>query len=118
MTENNNLTMAQMAALLQAEAKKINPQCDTQLKKMAQMGVGIMKQEIQAMHAVDTGTMLNSTSAESVGKNTILIGPTVVYADAVANGTSRMAARPFHKTSAAKLNDQVQALGLDLEMDI
>ena len=118
MTKNNNLTMAQMAALLQAEAKKINPQCDTQLKQISQMGVGIMKQEIQAMHAVDTGTMLNSTSAESVGKNTILIGPTVVYADFVANGTSRMAARPFHKTSAAKLNEQVQALGFDLEMEI
>ena len=118
MTKNNNLTMAQMAALMQAEAKKINPQCDIQLKKMAQMGVGIMKQEIHAMHAVDTGTMLNSTSAESVGKDTILIGPTVVYADYVANGTSRMAARPFHKTSAAKLNEQVQALGFDLEMEI
>ena len=77
-----------------------------------------MKQEIQAMHAVDTGTLLNSTGAESVGKDTILIGPTVVYADYVANGTSRMAARPFHKTSAAKLNEQVQALGLDLEMEI
>lgn len=118
MTKNNNLTMAQMAALLQAEAKKINPQCDTQLKQIAQMAVGIMKQEIHAVHAVDTGTLLNSTGAESVGKNTILIGPTVVYADYVANGTSRMAARPFHKTSAVKLNDQVQALGLDLEMDI
>ena len=118
MTKNNNLTMAQMAALLQAEAKKINPQCNTQLKQIAQMGVGIMKQEIQAMHAVDTGTMLNSTSAESVGKDTILIGPTVVYADYVVNGTSRMAARPFHKTSAVKLSEQVQALGLDLEMDI
>ena len=67
-----------------------------------------MKTEIQNMHAVDTGTMVNSTSAESAGKNTVFIGPTVTYATFVALGTSRMEARPFHLTTAAKLNDQAK----------
>ena len=52
--------------------------------------------------------MLNSVSAESVGKDTIFIGPTTNYAAYVALGTSRMAARPFHITSARKLDAEVK----------
>jgi len=103
---DKKLTMGQLAALVQAAAKKVDPTVDVKLRTLAQTGVGIMKQEIQNVHAVDTGTMVNSTSAESVGKGTILIGPTVLYASFVALGTSRVEARPFHITTASKLKDQ------------
>lgn len=97
------LTMGQLAALLAAAAKKVDPTVNKKLRTLAQVGVGLMKSEIQAMHVVDTGTLLNSTSAESVGKNAILIGPTVLYAPYVALGTKKMPARPFHIRSARKL---------------
>ena len=97
------LTMAQLAALMQAAAKKVDPTADVKLRTLAQVGVGLMKKEIQNVHAVDTGTMVNSTSAESAGKHAVLIGPTVLYAPYVALGTSRMEARPFHISSATKL---------------
>jgi phage gpG-like protein len=98
------LTMGQLAALMAAAAKQVDPTADVKLRTLSQVGVGLMKKEIQNVHAVDTGTMLNSTTAESEGKNTIFIGPTVVYAAYVALGTSRVAARPFHVTAASKLN--------------
>lgn len=100
------LTMGQLAALMRAAAKQVDPASDIKLRTFAQVGVGFMKSEIQGMHAVDTGTMLNSTSAESVSRTTILIGPTVTYAPYVALGTSRMAARPFHINAARKLADR------------
>jgi len=100
--------MGQLAALVAAAAKQVDPTADVKLRTLSQVGVGLMKSEIQAVHAVDTGTMLNSTSAESDGKHTIFIGPTVTYAVHVALGTSRSAARPFHVTSAAKLNNEAK----------
>lgn len=100
---DKKLTMGQLASLLAAAAKKVSPTVDKNLRVLAQVGVGHMKQEIQRVHAVDTGTMLNSTTAESVNDRTILIGPTVNYATFVALGTSKMAARPFHITAAKKL---------------
>lgn len=100
--------MGQLASLMISAAKKVDPAVDKGVRKVGQIGVGYMKSEIQAMHAVDTGTMLNSTSAESVGKNTILIGPTVTYAVYVALGTSRMAARPFHIVAARKLQKDAE----------
>ena len=102
------LTMGQLAALVQAAAKKVDPTVDKKLRTLAQVGVGIMKTEIQRMHAVDTGTMVNSTSAESQGKSAILIGPTVLYAPYVALGTSRMPARPFHITTKRKLDREIK----------
>jgi HK97 gp10 family phage protein len=105
---DKKLTMSQLASLAKAAAKQVDPTVDKKLRTLAQVGVGLMKSEIQAMHAVDTGTMLNSTSAESVGKDTILIGPTVTYAAYVALGTSRMKARPFHIRSAQKLRAQAK----------
>lgn len=118
MSDNKDLTMGQLAALMEAAAKKVDPAVDQRLKTLAQVGVGVMKREIQSVHAVDTGTMLNSTTAESDGKHSILIGPTTSYAVYVARGTSRMAARPFDVTAAQKLqkivNDEFQDLGGDL----
>jgi len=108
MAKKKKLTMGQLAALMAAAAKEVDPTIDQKLRTLSQVGVGLMKSEIQKMHAVDTGTMLNSTSAESEGKNTIFIGPTVTYATYVALGTSRMAARPFHIRSAKKLDDQAK----------
>jgi len=102
---DKDLSMGQLAALVTAAAKKVDPTIDKNLRVLAQVGVGIMKQEIQRMHAVDTGTMVNSTTAESAGKD-IFIGPTVQYATYVALGTSKMEARPFHITSAKKLARQ------------
>ena len=104
------LTMGQLASLMQAAAKRVDPTVDVKLRTLAQVGVGIMKTEIQNMHAVDTGTMLNSTTAESVGKDTVFIGPTVQYAPYVALGTSRVAARPFHIKTATKLNKEAKNL--------
>ena len=110
------LTMSQLAALASAEAKKVDPTCDKELRKFAQVGVGLMKSQIQAMHAVDTGTMLNSTTAESVGADSIEIGPTADYAAYVALGTSRVAARPFHVAAANELRKQVKDFNLGMEL--
>jgi len=101
-----SMTMGQLASKFLASAGKVNPVSDQQLRTMAQVGVGFVKSEIQSMHAVDTGTMLNSTQAERVSDTTYLIGPTVTYAPYVALGTSRMPARPFHIAAASKLSDQ------------
>jgi phage gpG-like protein len=96
------LTLGQLAALADAAAKKVDPTLDVKLRTLGQAGVGHMKQAIQAAHAVDTGTMVNSTSMESVG-DTILIGPTVTYAPFVALGTDVMPARPFHLVAKRKI---------------
>ena len=106
------LTLSQFASLAAAAAKKIDPNSSKELRRFSQVGVGLMKKEIQNVHAVDTSTMLNSTSAESVDKDTILIGPTVDYAAHVALGTSRVEARPFHITAATELNNQVKDFNL------
>lgn len=98
-----SITMGQLASRFAKAATQISPQAEKALAVLAQVGVGYVKQEIQNVHAVDTGTMLNSTDAEQVGKDTYLIGPTVNYAPYVALGTSRMAARPFHITAARRL---------------
>jgi hypothetical protein len=103
----SEVTMGQLASRFTVAASKLGPVSDQKLNTLAQVGVGIVKSEIQDMHAVDTGTMLNSTQAEKSGKSTWLVGPTVFYAPYVALGTSRMGARPFHLTAARKLNEQV-----------
>ncbi|AUX82660.1 hypothetical protein PBI_KNOX_11 [Microbacterium phage Knox] len=106
-----SITMGQLATrYAKASGKPIG---STELRRLAQVGVGIMKKEIQNVHAVDTGTMLNSTTAETAGKDTYLIGPTVNYAVYVARGTSRVAARPFDLTAARLLRSQVADMGFD-----
>lgn len=98
-----SITMGQLASRFAVAATKVDPVSDQKLRMLSQVGVGYVKSSIQQMHAVDTGTMLNSTQAERINKTTYLIGPTVTYAPYVALGTSRMAARPFHIAAARKL---------------
>lgn len=106
-----SITMSQLASRYAAASKQTPG--SKELKALAQVGVGLVKKEIQGFHAVDTGTMLNSTTSESVGKYTYLIGPTVDYAVFVAEGTSRVAARPFHRMAATKLADHAKDLGFN-----
>lgn len=102
-----SITMGQLASRFAQASQKVQPNADRQLQTFAQVGVGFVKSEIQNVHAVDTGTMLNSTEAERVDSETYLVGPTVSYAPYVALGTSRVAARPFHTKAAQKLSDQI-----------
>lgn len=111
------LTMSQLASLAKAASAKVDPACDKRIRTLSQVGVGLMKKQIQKMHAVDTGTMLNSTVAESAGKDSVLIGPTVDYATYVALGTSRRSARPFHTKAAGELNRQAKE-HFDLDLGI
>ena len=100
--------MSQLASRFTVAADQLTPVLEKKLDAFAQVGVGYVKNEIQNMHAVDTGTMLNSTTAEKSGPNLYLVGPTVTYAPYVALGTSRMEARPFHIAAARRLNQDVK----------
>lgn len=102
-----SITMSELASKYKRAATQVDPATRQALDTLAQVGVGYVKTEIQNMHAVDTGTMLNSTTAQNVSKTTYLIGPTVDYAVYVALGTSRMRARPFHKVAAKRLQADV-----------
>lgn len=110
-----SMTMGQLSSRFLAASKKVKPEKDKQLKALAQVGVGLVKREIQNVHAVDTGTMLNSTEAAVAGPNTYLVGPTVDYAVFVALGTSKRTARPFHITAAQALNKQASLFGFDTQ---
>lgn len=99
-----DMTMADLASKFAKASQQVEPTAQRAVRTLAQVGVGYMKTEIQGMHAVDTGTMLNSTTAEQVAPTAFLIGPTVSYAPYVALGTSRMPARPFHIKAANRLN--------------
>lgn len=112
-----SITMGQLASRFAAAAKKVTPESSQSMQVLAQVGVGLVKSEIQNVHAVDTGTMLNSTTADKVGATTYLIGPTVQYAPYVALGTSRMAARPFHIYAAKKLAAQAEAI-FDMDLGV
>lgn len=102
-----DITMGQLASRFALAANKLDPVADKKLNTLAQVGVGLVKDEIQGMRAVDTGTMLNSTQADKAGKYTYMVGPTVFYAPYVALGTSRMPGRPFHTVAARRLQEQV-----------
>lgn len=102
-----SITMSQLASMFTRAADDLSPALQHKLDTFAQIGVGLVKSEIQNVHAVDTGTMLNSTTAERLDNRTYLVGPTVFYAVYVALGTSRMAARPFHITAARQLTEQI-----------
>ena len=112
-----SITMGQLATKFHTASKKVKPSSEKQLKALSQVGVGLVKREIQAVHAVATSAMLNSTEAALAGPNTYLIGPTVEYATYVALGTSRMAARPFHIAATSALNKQASLFGFD-EQDL
>lgn len=102
-----SITLGQLADRFAKASSRVQPVTQEQLRTLAQVGVGYMKTEIQRVNAVDTGTMLNSTTAEQAGKSAFLIGPTVRYAPYVALGTSRMAARPFHIYAAKRLQGAI-----------
>ncbi|AVJ51001.1 hypothetical protein PBI_CASEY_10 [Microbacterium phage Casey] len=106
-----SITMGQLASRYAEAAGNVDSTTQRNLSALAQVGVGLVKGEIQAMHAVDTGTMLNSTTSETVSATEYLIGPTVDYAPFVALGTSRMPARPFHITAAKQLGAEAAKLG-------
>ena len=108
-----SITMGQLASRYNQAATKVPTITSKQIKQFSQVGVGLVKKSIQEYHAVDTGTMLNSTTAESVGKDSYLIGPTVQYATYVALGTSRVAARPFHTRAANQLAKQLDSFGVN-----
>ncbi len=110
-----SITMGQLASRYAAAASKAKQQSTTGMATLAQVGVGLVKREIQAAHAVDTSAMLNSTTAEKIGPTTYLIGPTVEYATYVALGTSRVAARPFHTKAASKLGKEAAKIGFDIQ---
>lgn len=105
-----DITMSQLASRFAVSADKLNPVSQSKLRILSQLGVGHVKSAIQDVHAVDTGTMLNSTQAEQVSDLTWLIGPTVFYAPYVALGTSRMEARPFHIIAARRLDADAKEL--------
>lgn len=113
-----SVSMGQLGDRFNIAANKLGPVSEKNLATLAQLGVGYVKEEIQSMHAVDTGTMLNSTQAERASSNMYLIGPTVFYAPYVALGTSRVEGRPFHITAARRLMEDnkdlftVEDLGL------
>ena len=60
-----SITMSQLASRYAAASKQTPG--SKELKALAQVGVGLVKNEIQNYHAVDTGTMLNSTTSETAG---------------------------------------------------
>lgn len=110
-----SITIGQLASRYANASRKVTPEASKDLKALAQVGVGLTKREIQNVHAVDTGAMLNSTTSESTGPNGYLIGPTVQYAPIVALGSSRVAARPFHIAAASALNQQAATFGFNPE---
>lgn len=103
-----SITMGQLATRYSQAADKVDPLAQKELKRFSAVGSGLVKRQIQELHAVDTGTMLNSTSVEKSGNDAYLIGPTVQYATYVALGTSRMPARPFHTNAANQLQKKIR----------
>lgn len=102
-----SITLGELASRFAKASQQLPQATSQQVRTLAKVGEGYMKEEIQRVHAVDTGTMLNSTTVEMVGKDTALIGPTVKYAPYVALGTSRMVGRPFHIYAAKRLQGAI-----------
>lgn len=103
-----SITLGDLASKFAKAAQQLPQVTDRHVEELAKVGEGFMKEEIQAAHAVDTGTMLNSTTTERVGRASYLVGPTVKYAPYVALGTSRMPARPFHIKAARRLEGEIK----------
>lgn len=109
------MELGELGKRFRTASNSVTPEAQKALKKLSQVGVGLVKKSIQDYHAVDTSTMLNSTTAESSGRNTYLIGPTVDYAPYVALGTSRMSARPFHIKASKELDKKVKAYNFQVK---
>lgn len=107
------ITLGQLSKKMAEAAKKTSTVSEKELDKLALLSSGHVKEAIQSVHAVDTATMLNSTTVSKEGTNTRLVGPTVGYATFVALGTSRMAARPFHEIAAKATAQDAKDFGLD-----
>ncbi len=105
------INMDQLADRYKDASVKVGKVTEKELAKLAQVGVGIMKQSIKDYKAIDTGNMRNSVTSRKEGSESYSIGPTVGYSIYVALGTSRMVARPFHLDSARKLASKVDDLG-------
>ena len=103
-----SITMGQLASLLSQESVQVKSTMSSKLRVFAQLSIGEMKNQIHIYHAVDTGTMLNSVTSDHVSDMEYLIGPTVDYSTFVANGTSRVNARPFHEKTADVMRGRVQ----------
>lgn len=108
----SGMTLGDLATKFARAATLMPGATDRAVQELAKVGEGFMKEEIQAVHAVDTGTMLNSTTTERVGSAAYLVGPTVKYAPYVALGTSRMPTRPFHIRAARRLDAAVKKTDL------
>ena len=108
-----SITMGQLASNFAAAAAQSPGNMEKKIAVIAQLGVGHVKKSIQKVRAVDTGTMLNSTTVDKLGPTTYLVGPTVDYAVYVQYGTSRMAARDFLTPAAKALVRDVKKLGDD-----
>lgn len=102
-----SITLGQLASRFANAAQLLPGVTDKKVEALAKVGEGFMKEEIQAVHAVDTGQLLNSTTVEKVSPKSYLVGPTVKYAPYVALGTSRMVGRPFHLRAARRLQGAV-----------
>lgn len=100
---SGDASMSELSVRLAVAADRVMPDAKRKLAVIAQASVGAMKQSVKDYHAIDTGAMRNSVTAEPQGEWTYLIGPTVDYAAYVALGTSRMAARPFHLATAQQI---------------
>lgn len=111
------MELRHLGGLYDKAANRLPDTVDRTLRDVAQYTVGVMKTEISHVwHAVDTGAMLNSVTAERKGPNTYLIGPTQSYSGYVALGTSRMAARPFHITTYNKVVPKLESLNITAEL--
>ena len=105
-----SMNMSGLARYLRKVGADVKPRVSTNLGRAAQYTVGVMKREIGNMHAVDTGNMRNSVTAHPLNKYTYFVGPTVGYSVYVAEGTSRMPARPFHRTTASIIRNRIKDL--------
>lgn len=107
-----SMTMADLANSLSKAAAQVDNNLSREVERIAEVGVGLVKRSIQDYHAVDTSTMLNSTTRQRQGKHAWDIGPTTDYAHFVAEGTRYMQARPFHRTAAKELEQRIQFINL------
>lgn len=109
-----SMTMSAFVKVIGSAIDKVDKEAEQTLNRLGQVGVGLMKRMIQKVHAVDTGTMLNSTMAEKAAPLAYLVGPTVDYATYVAMGTSRRQGRPFHILAGRELVKEASRVGFDV----
>jgi HK97 gp10 family phage protein len=69
-----------------------------------------MKLNVQRMHIIDTGTLLNSIGITEVDGNSILVGPHVDYAAYQEFGTYAQEPRPFVRPAVESKRDQINRI--------